>query len=45
MSKLKKYINNNSTKVISLKRKLDIYIKQFLKENDILDIVGIEGQK
>lgn len=44
MSKLKKYINNNSTKVISLKRKLDIYIKQFLKENDILDIVGIEAK-
>lgn len=42
MKELKKYINNNSTSVIRLKRDLDKVIKTKLTSKNILDIVGIK---
>ena len=42
MKELKKYINYNSQKVVSLKNRLDIAIKKKLTENKILDLEGIK---
>ena len=42
MQELKKYINTNSPKVISLKSELDKVIKKKLTERHILDLVGIK---
>lgn len=42
MTELKKYVQSNNSKVVSLKSKLDSCIKAKLKENNMLDLEGIK---
>lgn len=45
MKELKKYISNNSSKVVSLKSSLDKVIKSKLVNNQILDLKGIKRRR